>query len=59
VTGAFEDAVAPFQQAVRIRPDYAEAHHGLGLALGMLGRTEDARPHRDKAERLDPRYRKD
>src|SRR5213596_3098455 len=38
-------AVTEFQEAVRLRPDYAEAHYNLGVAqeaLGELGQAIDA-----------------
>jgi Flp pilus assembly protein TadD len=37
-----EDAVGEFQVAVRIRPDYADAHHDLGAIYFKLGRIQEA-----------------
>lgn len=41
-TGKPELAVAPFQAALAIKPDYADAHYNLALALRDLGRSDDA-----------------
>ena len=31
--GQLAEAVAQYQEAIRLRPDYAEAHYNLGIAL--------------------------
>ncbi len=38
----WERAVHSLQEAVRLKPDYAEAHSNLGSALSKLGRHEEA-----------------
>ena len=40
--GKAAEAIAHYQEALRIRPDYPEAHHDLGVALGSQGRIDDA-----------------
>ena len=50
-----EDAVAEFQNAVALNPNFAFAHTHLGLALCFLGRSEEALAELDTAERLSPR----
>ena len=50
-----QDAVAEFQNAVALNPNFAFAHTHLGLALCFLGRTEEALVELDTAERLSPR----
>ena len=40
--GITEEAIAAFREAIRIRPDYAEAHCNLGQLLKMQGRFEEA-----------------
>jgi tetratricopeptide (TPR) repeat protein len=50
-----EDAVAEFQNAVALNPNFAFAHTHLGLALCFLGRSEEALVELDTAERLSPR----
>jgi adenylate cyclase len=49
------DAVAEFQNAIALNPNFAFAHTHLGLALCFLGRSEEALAEVDTAERLSPR----
>ncbi len=42
------------QRALRIKPDFADAEHNLGIALAGLGDTEGALAHYDEALRLNP-----
>lgn len=37
------EAVAAFEQAVRLEPDLAEAHYRLGLAYAVTGRKDEAK----------------
>jgi protein O-GlcNAc transferase len=56
--GRLNEAVAAFQNAIRLRPNYPEPHHNLGQALPKLGRlTESAEAYR-KAVSLRPAYSK-
>jgi tetratricopeptide (TPR) repeat protein len=49
------DAIAQFQAALRIDPDYAEAHYNLGNALSQLpGRLPDAIAQSEAVLRLEP-----
>jgi adenylate cyclase len=50
-----QDAVAEFQNAIALNPNFAFAHTHLGLALCFLGQSEDALVELDMAERLSPR----
>lgn len=50
-----EDAVAEFQNAIALNPNFAFAHTHLGLALCFLGRGDEALAELDMAERLSPR----
>lgn len=50
-----QDAVAAFQNAIALNPNFAFAHTHLGLALCFLGRSDEALAELDMAERLSPR----
>jgi tetratricopeptide (TPR) repeat protein len=54
--GKIEEAIAHYQQALRIEPDYAEAHYNLGNALKRLGRIPEAIAHYEQALRIKPDY---
>ena len=43
-----------FQQAIRLDPDYANAHHWYGDYLSALGRHQEAIAASERARRLDP-----
>ncbi|MGO9245406.1 MAG: tetratricopeptide repeat protein, partial [Verrucomicrobiia bacterium] len=49
-------AIAHFEQALRIQPDFAEAQYNLGLALEELGRTAEAIEHYQQALKLRPDF---
>ncbi|GIX07490.1 MAG: hypothetical protein KatS3mg115_1893 [Candidatus Poribacteria bacterium] len=42
-------AVAEFQEALRLRPDFPEAHNGIGYAYNQLARYSEAIEHFQKA----------
>jgi tetratricopeptide (TPR) repeat protein len=48
------EAIGHFQAALRIQPDYADAHYNLGVALANSGRVPEAIQHLEAAERLKP-----
>ena len=50
------EAVAEFQAALKIRPDYAEAYNNLGFALFKDGKAAEAIPRYREALRLQPAY---
>lgn len=50
----FPEAVAAFQQAVRARPDFAEAHSNLGYSLRNTGQLDQAIASYQEAIRLKP-----
>jgi len=49
------EAIVHFEEALRARPKYPEAHNNLGIQLaGMPGHTAEAIEHFEAAIRLDP-----
>jgi len=52
------DAQAQFEIALRIRPDYAEAHYNLGKALALTGHLPEAIAEYQAALRYPPDYSK-
>ena len=56
IPGRMPDAIAEYQSAVRIYPNYAEAHNNLGAILLQSGRTTEAVAEYQAAVRLDPDY---
>ena len=47
------DAVAMYQEALKLKPDYSVALSNLGSALMQLGRNEEAIPHLQNALKAD------
>src|SRR5262249_24380449 len=47
-----------FREAIRLKPDYVEAHNNLGLALMATGRLDEAIVELSAATRLQPREAK-
>jgi protein O-mannosyl-transferase len=55
--GRLNDAIAQFEEALRLRPDDAYAHYNLGTAwLKAPGRLNDAIAQFEEALRLEPYY---
>jgi hypothetical protein len=52
--GKHEDAIACFQQSLRIKPDYAITHNDLGFAYLLQGDIANAIEQYQQAVRLDP-----
>ena len=51
-----EEAIAHYEQALRIKPDFAEAQYNLGDALAQLGRLQEAIGRYAQALQLKPDY---
>jgi tetratricopeptide (TPR) repeat protein len=43
-----------WEQALRVKPDLADAHYNLGVALARAGRAPEAIEHYEQALRLRP-----
>ncbi|MHA1530010.1 MAG: tetratricopeptide repeat-containing sulfotransferase family protein [Alphaproteobacteria bacterium] len=54
--GRLDEAVASYTEALRIEPDYVEAHYNLGVALNDLGKHEEAVASYTEAVRIKPDY---
>ena len=52
--GRLAEAIVEFQTALRLKPDYANAHLNLGKALANSGRMEEAAAQFSEALRADP-----
>jgi tetratricopeptide (TPR) repeat protein len=50
------DAIAEYRAAIRLKPDYAEAHNNLGNALAGKGQLDEAIAEFREALRLKPDY---
>jgi superkiller protein 3 len=51
-----EEAIASYDKALEIKPDFHEAWNNRGNALDNLGRLEDAIASYDKALEIKPDY---
>jgi tetratricopeptide (TPR) repeat protein len=54
--GRFDLALAEFDQAITLKPDYAEAHNNRGIVLANLGRMDEALAAFDRAIAAKPDY---
>ncbi len=52
--GKIEEAIAHFEQALRLTPDDSEVHSNLGNALMAAGRIPEAIAHYEQALRINP-----
>ncbi len=54
--GMMEEAVAEYETAIRLDPDYPKSYLNLGAVLSWTGRTDEAMVAFREALRLDPGY---
>ena len=54
--GRIPEAIAQYEQALRLKPDYAEAHNNLGIALEQVGKIEEATAHYEQTLRIKPDF---
>jgi len=50
------EAIEAFKEAIRIKPDFAEAHNSLGFSYGKLGMDKEAIEAYKQAIRIKPDY---
>ena len=55
-TGRIQEAISHYEQALRIKPDSAEAYNGLGHVLAGAGKIQEAIGDYEHALRLAPDY---
>ena len=53
--GQHDASIAQLEQSIRLNPSFSQAHHGLGFALALAGRLEEAVEASEMAMRLSPR----
>ena len=56
LTSKHREAVEAYKQAIRIKPDYAEAHYNLGFSYDELGLCREAVEAYKQAIRIKPDY---
>jgi tetratricopeptide (TPR) repeat protein len=54
--GRIDEAMAHYQRALEIKPDYADAHNNLGAVLTRRGRIDEAIAHYRRALEIKPDY---
>jgi tetratricopeptide (TPR) repeat protein len=52
--GRFDDALAEFDEAIRLREEYIAAHFNRGMALNLLGRSGEAIAAFEQVTQVDP-----
>jgi tetratricopeptide (TPR) repeat protein len=52
--GQLDEAISQYWEALRVKPDYAEAHINLGIELARQGSIRDAVDHFSEAIRIKP-----
>ena len=52
--GRVQEAIAHWEQSLRLKPDCVEAHSNLGFALSLMGRLREAAWHYEQAAGIKP-----
>ncbi|MFA4918822.1 MAG: tetratricopeptide repeat protein [Thermodesulfovibrionales bacterium] len=55
-SGKYKESIEAYKQAIRIKPDYAEAHYNLGVTYGNLGMNREAIDAVKQVIRIRPDY---
>jgi tetratricopeptide (TPR) repeat protein len=56
--GKLNEAMVNYFEALRIKPDFAEAHNNIGSALVVQGKSDEAVGHFSEAVRINPDFEK-
>jgi tetratricopeptide (TPR) repeat protein len=54
--GKTSDAIGHLEQALRLKPDFADAHYNLGNCLTVMGKVPEAIVHYEQAIRFQPDF---
>ncbi len=54
--GKVQDATNQYQEALRINPNYSEAHNNLGTVFLNQGKVQEAIPRFNEALRMNPNF---
>lgn len=54
--GKLTEAIAKYDEALRLNPDDEDTHFNLAIALARAGRNEEAKQHYEEALRILPEY---
>ena len=54
--GQIDEAIRHYQEALRLKPDFAPAHNELGIALSHKGQIDEAIAQFQEAIRIEPGY---
>ena len=54
--GQTDEAISQFKTAIRLKPDFADAHYDLGVALVKKGQSDEAISQFQEAIRLQPEH---
>jgi tetratricopeptide (TPR) repeat protein len=58
-TKRYPDAAASFKEAIKLKPDYGEAHFNLALTYVALGNRKAALDQYNKLKTVDPKLAED
>jgi adenylate cyclase len=56
LAGRYEEALEKYKMAVKLNPDYRDAHVGLAATYSVLGREEEARTEASEILRIEPSF---
>ncbi len=56
LAGRYEEAIAEYKTAVKLDPEFRDAHIGLAATYAMLGRKEESRTEASEILRIEPSF---